>query len=229
MCGRYTNQYSWAELKELYDLTTPYLTSNFEPRYNIAPTQKCLVVRLNEQGQRELVEMVWGLVPSWSKDGKPPGSTINAKCETVATKPAYRGAFKSRPCLVVADGFYEWLKISPTEKQPYFITTKDREPFAFAGLWERWKPRDVPPGTAPLETFAILTCEPNAAAGQIHDRMPVMLEKKDWDAWLGTPEQRTKLMKAFPAARMELWPVGKPVGNPRNQGPQLIKRIEVTP
>ena len=121
MCGRFTNQYSWEELVRLYRITEPYIKpiSNLEPRFNFAPMQRGVVVRLDKEGRREPVIMRWGLVPSWSKDDKAGAAMINAKAATVAEKPAYRSAFKSRPCLVVADGFYEWAKVSPKEKQPY--------------------------------------------------------------------------------------------------------------
>jgi putative SOS response-associated peptidase YedK len=226
MCGRFTDRYSWRELKELYDLTTPYLTSNFPPRYNIAPTQASFVVRLDKSGRRELAEMKWGLVPSWSKDGKMAGATFNAKSETVAEKPAFRSAFKARPCLVVADGFYEWKKLGPKEKQPYFITRADGKPFAFAGLWESWRAKDAAKDASGLESFTVLTCEPNALCAQVHDRMPVMLAPVDWNAWLGTPEQRKSLLHPFPGNDMTMWPVTTAVGNVGNTGPELVEPIK---
>ncbi|MBV9331546.1 MAG: SOS response-associated peptidase, partial [Alphaproteobacteria bacterium] len=151
MCGRFTSRYSWRELKALYDLSdVSFPQSNFQPRYNLAPTQLAPVVRLKDGG-RELAFLQWGLVPSWSKDTKSAASMINAKSETLSDKPAFRSAFRHRRCLVVADGFYEWKKLSPKEKQPYFITLKDKEPFALAGMWEWWIPREGPR----LETFTI--------------------------------------------------------------------------
>lgn len=220
MCGRFTNRYSWRELHALYSLSDKhYPQSNFEPRYNIAPTQNSFAVRLREDGEHELAELRWGLLPKWAKDLADGARMINARCETVASKPAYRAAFKSRPCLVVADGFYEWKK-EQGGKQPYFITTKDKAPFAFAGLWE-------PKSLADRDTFTIITCPPNALCAKVHDRMPVMLAQKDWQRWLSTPEERAKLMKPYPAAQMEMWPVGKAVGSPRNQGPELIEAIRV--
>ena len=158
MCGRFTNRYSWRQLKELYDLTTPFLTSNFPPRYNIAPTQPSFVVRIND-GKRELAEMRWGLVPYWSKDTKGAAKMINAQSESADIKPAFRDAWRARRCLVVADGFYEW----PEPTQPRFITLKGNEPFAFAGLWEVW-------GAEQLETFTILTTKPNDFMAEVHDR-----------------------------------------------------------
>ncbi len=225
MCGRFTDRYTWRELKELYDLTTPYLTSNFPPRFNIAPTQTSFVVRRDKEGKRELAEMKWGLVPSWSKDAKGAFSTFNAKAESVAEKPTFRAAFKARPCLVVADGFYEWKKISPKEKQPYFITRVDAKPFAFAGLWEWWRAKDAPADDKGLETFTILTCEPNKLCAEVHDRMPVILAPESWNAWLGTPEERKALMVPFPADDMTMWPVTAAVGSVKNTGPELVEPI----
>jgi|HubBroStandDraft_6_1064221.scaffolds.fasta_scaffold21691_8 putative SOS response-associated peptidase YedK len=228
MCGRFTDRYSWRELKELYDITTPYLESNFPPRTNIAPTQNSFVVRRDKQGGRELVEMKWGLVPSWSKDGKIPGLTINAKAESASVKPAFRAAYKARPCLVVADGFYEWQKRDANEKQPFFITRKDNKPFAFAGLWEAWRAKDAAAGSPLMLTFTIMTCEPNALCARVHNRMPVMLAPEHWPGWLGTPEKRDALMKPFPADDMTMWPVSKAVGSVKNTGAELVERVELS-
>jgi putative SOS response-associated peptidase YedK len=217
MCGRFTNQYSWDELHELYSLSNVPPESNFPPRYNIAPTQTSFVVRETD-GVRELAELRWGLLPRWAKALGDGARMINARSETVAEKPAYRSPFKSRPCLVVADGFYEWRKVDGG-KQPYFITAKDNARFAFAGLWE-------PKSLAEQDTFTVLTCEPNELCATVHDRMPVMLAPEDFASWLSTPEERAKLLKPFPADQMELWPVGKAVGSPKNTGPELIEAVE---
>ncbi len=166
-------------------------------------------------------------MPSWSKDEKSGAAMINAKAETVAEKPAYRKAFATQPCLVVADGFYEWAKLRPKEKQPYYITLKDNEPFAFAGLWEWWRAKDAPKESPGLETFTILTTEPNTVCAPIHNRMPVILGQDDWSRWLSTPEERAQLLRSFPAERMKCWPVGKAVGNVRNDDPSLIQRAGV--
>jgi putative SOS response-associated peptidase YedK len=229
MCGRFTNQFTWRELVELYRITEPYLSpiSNLQPRFNFAPTDTGPVIRLDKEGRHQPAMMRWGLVPSWATDAKGGAAMINAKAETVVEKPAYRKAFESRPCLVPADGFYEWKHIGPKEKQPYFITTRDKEPFAFAGLWEWWRAKDAPRDAPGLETFTILTTEPNAVCAPIHNRMPVMLAQEDWARWLGTPEDRNAVLAhaAFPAERMECWSVGRAVGNVRNEGPQLIERV----
>jgi putative SOS response-associated peptidase YedK len=224
MCGRFTDRYSWREIKELYDLTTPYLTSNFPPRTNIAPTQQSFVVRLAKDGSRELAELKWGLIPSWSKDDKGAVRMINARAETAASLPAYRAAFKVRPCLVVADGFYEWKKLGP-KKQPYFITRCGAKPFVFAGLWEWWRAKDAPADSEGLETFTILTTEPNALCAQIHNRMPLMLAPEDFAAWLGTPAERAAILRPFPTDEMEMWSVTAAVGNVKNTGAELVEPI----
>jgi putative SOS response-associated peptidase YedK len=214
MCGRFSNRYSWRQLKELYDLTTPFLTSNFPPRYNIAPTQNSFVVRLKD-GRRELADLRWGLVPFWSKDTKGAAKMINAQSETADVKPAFREAWKTRRCLVVADGFYEW----PEKDKPRFITLKDDAPFAFAGLWESWRPKD---GDR-LETFTILTTTPNEFMAEVHHRMPVLLAPATWSTWLGeTAGDLKTLCRPFASERMTAWPVSPRVGNVKNDEADLV-------
>jgi putative SOS response-associated peptidase YedK len=225
MCGRFTNQYTWRELHALYALSDfSFPQSNFEPHYNIAPTQETPVVRIKE-GRRELAFLKWGLVPSFSKDTKEAAKLINARAETVSDKPTFRSAFRHRRCLVVADGFYEWKKLGPKEKQPYFITLKDKAPFSFAGLYEWWIPREG----SRLETFTIITCKPNPLVADLHDRMPVILGPESWPAWLGeqllSPDKLKDMLKPFPAERMECWPVGKRVGNVANDDASLTKAL----
>ncbi len=127
--------------------------------------------------------------------------------------------FVKRPCLVPADGYYEWKEIEPKVKQPYYFTTKNDEPFSFAGLWEFWPPEE-------LLSFTLLTTEPNGLCAEIHDRMPVMLAKDDWAAWMKGPDERRSLLRSFPAERMQYWPVDrKRIGNVRDKGPELIEPI----
>jgi len=226
MCGRFTNQYSWAELHALYSLSDQsFPQSNLRPRFNVAPTDEMPIVRIKD-GRRELSLLKWGLVPSSSKDAKDAAKLINARAETVAEKPAFRSAFRHRRCLVPANGFYEWKKITPKEKQPYFITLKDKAPFAFAGLYEWWIPREG----SRLETFTIITCAPNPLVAELHDRMPVILGPESWSAWLGehllSPDKLKDLLKPFPPDRMEFWPVDKRVGNVANDEPSLILPVQ---
>ena len=220
MCGRFTNRYTWSELVRLYRLTGAAPASNFPPRYNIAPTQSSFVVRLKD-GKRDLVEMRWGLVPFWADDVKIGSRMINAQSETCGTKPAFRHAFKSRRCLVVADGFFEW----PTRDKPRLITLKNGAPFSFAGLWETWGPRDGDK----VESFTILTTTPNEFMGTIHNRMPVILAPDCWATWLGetaaTAEELLALCRPFPSDRMISWAVSARVGNVKNTDAALVEPL----
>ena len=216
MCGRFTNRLTWPQIHDLYQLPDSAPASNFPPRYNIAPTQRSFVVRLKDR-QRELAQLRWGLVPFWAKGLNIGSKMINAQSETCATKPAFRDAFKTRRCLVVADGFYEW----PVKDKPRLITLKDAEPFAFAGLWESWGPKNDK-----TETFTILTTTPNEFMADLHHRMPVILAPESWPAWLGEREASTDDLAAlcwpFPADRMTAWPVSARVGNVKNDDPELV-------
>jgi putative SOS response-associated peptidase YedK len=215
MCGRFTDQYTWREIYELLQYGKlpdrfKQPQSNFPPSYSIAPTQTSFVARLVD-GEAELIEMRWGLLPHWAKKPGDGAKMINARSETVAEKPAYRSAFKSRPCLVIADGYYERQVLSPKEKQPYHSTTKEGEQSVFAGLWE-------PPSLTDQPTFTLLTCAPNELCAKIHDCMPVMLQAKDFVVWLSTPEERTKLLKPFPASKMRRVAGGQSRGQSQEHG-----------
>ena len=174
--------------------------SDWSPRYNFAPTTQMLCIRSTD-GERELFPAKWGLIPSWSKDTKSASLCINAKSETVATKPMFRAAFKSRRCLVVASGFYEWQKMDAKTKQPFYITLTSGEPMAMAGLWEWWKA----PDDSEVFSCTICTTEANEMMARFHDRMPVILPYAMIDHWLD--------------------PDIKDVGNVRNQGEHLIEPL----
>lgn len=209
MCARYT------ERSKLNLLLTQFAAelaagTEWEPRYNIPPTANVPAVRL-VAGKRQLSLLKWGLVPSWAKDTKIAYSTINARADTAPTKPAFRSAFKSRRCLVLADGYFEW-QTEGKVKLPWLYEVEGK-PFAFAGLWESWRP---PGAEQSLESCTILTTDPNELAGQFHDRMPVVLDESDYDAWL-PGEQIPRV--AFPAERMTARRVSTFVNNVRNQGP----------
>jgi putative SOS response-associated peptidase YedK len=193
----------------------------FVPRYNIAPTQLAPVV-IEEGGERIPRLMRWGLIPFWAKDESIGFKTINARADTVATKPAYRAAFKQRCCLVLADGFCEWKKVGKA-KLPFRFVLKGQGPFAFAGLWERWKK----PDGDELQTFNIITTEPNELTGKIHDRMPVILPAEHYDRWLDPKFQDQAslqaMLKPYAAEAMECYEVNPVVNNPRNEGSQCIE------
>ncbi|MGF1629163.1 MAG: SOS response-associated peptidase [Kiloniellaceae bacterium] len=218
MCGRFTNQITWQELVRLYRIhDQPAL--NLRPRYNAAPSQDIPIVRPADDG-REVVLARWGLVPSWAKDAKVGYKMINAKAETVDTTAAYRAAFKSRRCLIPADGFYEWLKLPDGSKQPYRLCLADRQPFAFAGLWESNKGLEV-------TSCTIVTTEPNDVAGKIHNRMPVILSPENYEAWLSpetAPADAKALLRPYEGP-MIAYPVDKAVGSPKNDRPELVEQI----
>ena len=197
----------------------------FAPSYNAAPQSVQPVVRLNPNSdRREFTLQRWGLVPSWAKEAKLGFSTFNARAEEAARKPAFREAMKSRRCLVPADAFYEWQQVDAKTKQPFAIALNSGKPYAFAGLWERWQPSEG----APLETFTILTTSPNEIMQPIHNRMPVILEPRDYDRWLvpGDPDRPPiDLLRPFPAEKMLAWPVSGRVGNVRNNDPQLLEQF----
>jgi putative SOS response-associated peptidase YedK len=225
MCGRFTQKFTWQELHALYGVTNP--PQNIEPRYNLAPTQKAWVVRVNpETKTRSLDALRWGLVPHWAKDLAFGSRCINARAETAATAPAFRDAFKSRRCLVPASGFFEWKKIGKT-KQPYAIVPTDAPVFSFAGLWSSWRDRAAGEGAPWIETCAILTGEPNEVAAAIHNRMPVILPREAWAAWLGeepaTAVELAALLKPFPADRMRAYMIGSRVNSVKNDDAGLLE------
>ena len=195
MCGRFTLRAPASALATLFDGTEEPVVV---PRYNIAPTQPVLLLRMNaDTRHREWAFAIWGLIPSWSKDPSIGARMINARAETVAEKPSFRAAFRRRRCLIPADGFYEWQK-QGSRKQPYLIGLTDDQPFALAGLWETWQ---GPDGSL-LESCTILTTDPNELMAPLHNRMPVMLAPDDYEQWLGTGARRPQrtVAPASPAA-----------------------------
>jgi putative SOS response-associated peptidase YedK len=182
--------------------------------------------------------LVWGLVPRWADDDS--GGLINARAETVDEKPSFAAAYESRRCLVLADGFYEWVEEGPGErKRPYRVTVGDGEPFAVAGLWERWTPAAKQTGldefgtgaggpdrsAEPLETFAIVTTEPNELVAELHHRMAVVLPEGREREWL-TAEDPRHLLEPFPADRMRAYRVSTAVNDPSNDSPALVEPVD---
>src|ERR1700691_38804 len=229
MCGRYVRKSTRREIAAWFGVEAgdedPY-TDEWVASYNGAPQTFQPVVRLNrDTGMREIALMRWGLIPYWSKDARIASSTINAKAETVATAPAFRDAVRLRRCLVPADAFYEWQKLDPKHKQPFAIALTSREPYGFAGLWERWK---NPAGGEWVESFSIITTDPNQVVAPLHNRMPVIIERKDYARWLAAPnpaQPPLDLLRPFPAEQMTAWRVDKAVGNVRNDTAQLLEQI----
>ena len=222
MCGRYrlTNAERYADLNDVR-----LGGQDIPARFNIAPTQTVLVVL--DESPKELTPVKWGLIPSWARDKKIASSLINARSETVSTKPAFRTAFKKRRCLVPADGFFEWKKVGAA-KQPYNIGLKGDEPFAFAGLWETW--RD-PTTQDQVRTCSIITTTPNELTAPIHDRMPVILPSDRRAAWLDpgrSPEELQSFLVPFDASKMEAYPISSRVGSPKNNDAGIIERLATT-
>jgi putative SOS response-associated peptidase YedK len=224
MCGRYTLKIPPEYLLSLFDIGE--LPPDMPPpaaRYNIAPTQPILIVRTSTRpGEREVAHVVWGLIPPWSKDPTMGARMINARSETAAEKPSFRTPLRRRRCLVPATGFYEWRKNPGGTKQPFVMHRKDGAPFAMAGIWETWKG----PGDGEIDSAAILTTGPNALMKSIHDRMPVIIEPKDFALWLDPLVDNTAkvqhLMRPAPDDFFQATPVSTMVNNPRNDGPDCI-------
>lgn len=223
MCGRFTLH---SRLNLLLQQFAIEAGPELAPRYNIAPTQQVPVVRMTTSG-RELVPMRWGLVPFWAKDVKIGNRMINARAETVASKPAFRNAYKSRRCLVPADGYYEWQKRGK-EKQPFYIHMEDGQPFAMAGLWESWHTGKEDA----VESFTIITTDANAATEPVHDRMPAILSPEEYEMWLD-PEFEGKdalfaLLRPYELEEIVLEPVSTHVNNPRHEDAECIRILEGT-
>jgi putative SOS response-associated peptidase YedK len=189
------------------------------PSYNVAPTQQVAAV-LEDEGGRRLEMLRWGLVPSWAVDSDIGSRMINARSETAPEKPSFRRAFRGRRCLIPADGFYEW-KREEGGKQPYYFRMQDGRPFAFAGLWESWDKGD---GT--LRTCTILTTRANPVLEGIHDRMPVILPRDAYNAWLDPDADREELgelMIPYPHDDLEAYPVSRFVNSPRNNDERCVE------
>jgi putative SOS response-associated peptidase YedK len=185
------------------------------PRYNVSPGQ--LVPAVRGTDQREIVQLRWGLIPSWSKDAKIAFSCLNARADTVKTKPAFRSAYKSRRCLIPADGYYEWLR-QGKDKLPYLYEFDNGKLFSLAGLWESWKDPAVA-NAEPLETFTLITTDANELASEIHDRMPVIVHTEDRQAWLAGEEVP---LVPFPTKGMSARRVSTFVNNSRHEGAECI-------
>jgi putative SOS response-associated peptidase YedK len=200
----------------------------FPPRYNIAPSDPVLICRRDIRGERNEVALVrWGLIPSWVKDPRDFAMLINARAETAAEKPSFRGALRHRRCIVPASGFYEWTG-SRGLRQPHLVRLKDRELFAFAGLWEPWLGADG----SEIETMAILTTAANSDMARIHERMPVILDERDRDRWLdcssGSSEGVLDLLKPLPDGRVTIDAVNPKLNDPRAEGPELQEPVMTT-
>jgi putative SOS response-associated peptidase YedK len=225
MCGRYRLSRRKQIIEEHFDCD-PW-DDDWSPRYNIAPTQLVPVIRQHpKEPIRQILPMKWGLIPHWSKDASIAASTINAKSETAATKPAFRDPLKLRRCLIPADGFYEWKK-SGTSKQPFCFEVNNGELFAFAGLWDGWKNTEG----QWIKTCSILTTIPNVVTSPVHDRMPVILDAAHYDLWLDPGMQNvaavSELLRPYDASLMRCYPVSIRVNHVGNDDEECSRPVEV--
>ncbi len=219
MCGRYRLTRKKEILAEHFGIEPD---DNWQPRYNVAPTQDVTVIRQDPaEPKRTGGTMRWGLIPFWSKDPKAGFKMINARSEDIAEKPAFREALKKRRCLIPADGFYEWQKSGGT-KRPFCFTMADEGLFAFAGIWERWKD----PEGKWVETCSIITTAANALCEDIHDRMPVILHPEDYDLWLDPGFENTEelraLLKPYESDQMKRFEVSSRVNAVKNDDPDCV-------
>jgi len=223
MCGRYTQSHNIDQVAEKFgaknDYNIPLLSRNHT--YNIAPSQPVLVAARHHDAQPTLIDMRWGFLPHWADPKKVKTRPINARVETADKLPLFRASFKSKRCLIAADGFYEW-KQTPSGKVPHYISLPGGELFAFAGLWDAWKPME---GGATTYTCTILTTEPNAFMAEIHNRMPAILQPEDYSEWLDPEYHDVDGLKRLARpwrGDMRAWPVDNRVNVPSHDDPSLI-------
>jgi putative SOS response-associated peptidase YedK len=223
MCGRFTLSYKAIELQLSLGLTD--VPADFQPRYNIAPSQP--IAAVTDGKTKKLEYLKWGLVPGWAKDIGIGNKLINARSETIMEKPSYRNAFQRRRCLILADGFYEWKRFSQKglPSQPYYFHIKDNQPFAFAGIWEIWQA----PDGGELWSTAIITCAANSLVESVHERMPVILDFSTMWQWLDNlaVPQLTELMQPYSAEKMMVYPVSRDVNAAGTDHPGLVEPIVI--
>lgn len=223
MCGRYTlTQTRLTDIEATLNWSFPSLPA----RYNVAPGQLVPAIR-QDAGRPVLEHLRWGLIPSWARDAHFGRHTVNARAETVAVKPAFRSAFRSHRCLLPADGFFEW-ETTPTGKQPWYFRLEGGQGFAFAGLWAQWTgPEQI------IRSCTLIVTAANDPVGQIHERMPVILDPADYGLWLDPhekdPERLQQLLKPIRAPRLEAWPVSRRVNSAASEGPDLIAPLSSAP
>ncbi len=219
MCGRFTQMMTWRELHELYALAEPLAPPHMQPRYNGAPTQDFAICLPDENGNRVIARLRWGLVPSWAKDIRMGARMINARAETVHEKPAFGAAFRSRRCLVPADGWFEWQRAGHG-KQPYFLSLADGSPLSFAALWENWDR-----GGESLQTFTIITTDADAPLADIHHRQPAIINPEHFSVWLDTASSADTLLDLVREPRAgpyEIRAVSTRVNSVRNDDPDIL-------
>lgn len=216
MCGRYSFAVEDALIKERFGVSVR--SAVWKARYNCAPAQDLAVISTEDPQAVSFYR--WGLIPSWAKDPAIGNRMINARAESITEKPSFRSAFRSRRCLVLGDGFYEWKK-EGKDKIPYRITLADGSPFAMAGIWDKW----LSPDGEILHSFSILTTTPNELIKEIHDRMPVILQRQHEKTWLAGASDAglLGLLGPYPAEEMKAFPVSKLVNNPKMDTPKILE------
>ena len=226
MCGRFTQQRPTSEIAAIFEAED--IADDPGGRFNVAPTDAAAVV-VQHDDRRAVVSYRWGLIPGWSDDPRIASRTFNARAETVATNPVFRDAFRRRRCLVPVDGFYEWLR-DGSKRQPMRIHDPDDRPLALAGLWTG---RQDPESGAWHRTFTIVTTRPNAFMASIHDRMPVIVPPDAWARWLDPRPADVGELRALLEPRddwaLDAYPVPPLVNNVRNNGPELVERLQPSP
>ena len=219
MCGRFTQKMTWREIHDLYGLLSDVPPDNMRPRWNGAPTQDFAACRLGAEGARTVPRLRWGLIPFWAKDIKIGSRLINVRAETVDSKPAFRSAFKSRRCLVPADGWFEWVR-EGSGKSPRFLSMADGSIASFAALWERW---DGPDGL--VESFTIITTDAAPELAHVHARQPAIVDPSRFDDWLDPDAPKEALLgivRPPHAGPYEVRPVSRLVNNARYDRPEVL-------
>jgi putative SOS response-associated peptidase YedK len=211
MCARYCLRFTASELRQLFQWDS---LLEWYKEFNLAPTREVLVLREVENGLQPTI-MTWGLKPFWLQPGRP--GFINAKLETASEKPAFRDAVRTRRCIFLADGFFEWATLESGRKQPYLFSVCNEPVFGLAGIYED-PPRQASGG---IPSAAILTTSPNELVGQIHDRMPVILRRDCFEEWLNPDQDASAFLAPFPETEMSSVPVNPALGNPKNQGDEV--------
>jgi putative SOS response-associated peptidase YedK len=226
MCGRFARYSLSRELERFFNAQPPAF--EIHPNYNVAPTHEIAVIIQHEDG-RHIKKRHWGLVPFWAKDTSIGSRMINARVETIMSKPAFRAALKQRRCLIPANGFYEW-KGTSGNKQPYYFYSSSGEPFAFAGLYEIWEDKEAPPGAEPYKSCTIITTDASDAVKDVHIRMPLILKPEAYDDWLDPenkePGRIEEVLKKGYMKDFKRYPVSKLVNQVGNNSKECMAPLK---
>ena len=226
MCGRFARYSISRELERFFNAHPPDF--EIQPNYNVAPIQEIPVIVIHED-ERHIKKRHWGLVPFWAKDISIGSRMINARVETVTSKPAFRAALKQRRCLIPANGFYEW-KGKAGNKQPYYFQLPSGEPFAFAGLYEIWEGKEAPPETGPYKSCTIITTDASDSVKDVHNRMPLILKPEAFDEWLDPNNKESakieRILKRGSVKDLKYYPVSKLVNQVGNNKKECMEPLK---